>query len=121
MTQWPCPHGVPPDLSLMLGRLLERSEATVHSLDNIDRRLSSSEQATTGRLDRIDRRLERGDARMTGLSQRIAAIETRKAGIPTWERTVKAALPYLIGLGTLWGTGSIDVATRVINALMGGR
>lgn len=100
---WP-PHAQPPDLSLIMGRLLERSEATVN------------------RLDRIDRRLESGDARMDQISERIAALETRKADpMPNWERVVKSAVPYLIFLTALLGTGSIDAAIKVLGALGGGK
>ena len=85
-----------------MGRLLERSEATVE------------------RLDRIDHRLQAGDTRMNAIQERIAAIEARKADpIPGWERVVKSAAPYLIFLAALAGTGSIDAALKVFAALAG--
>lgn len=100
---WPWSHPAQPsDLSMIMGRLLERSEATVD------------------RLDRIDRRLEQVDTRMDLISERIAALETRKADpMPGWERLVKGAAPYLIFLSALAATGSIDAALRILSALGG--
>lgn len=98
---WPHPAHQP-DLSLIMGQLLERSEATV------------------SRLDRIDRRLEAGDERMDQIAERIAAIEARKAEpIPNAERWLKGVAPYIIFLGALAGTGSIDAALKVLSALGG--
>lgn len=100
---WP-PHAHPPDLSLIMGRLLERSEATVD------------------RLDRIDRRLESGDTRMDQIAERIAVLETKKEELlPKWERVIKGAAPYLIFLTALLGTGSIDAAIKILGALSGAK
>lgn len=89
----------PPDLSMLMGRVLERSEATIV------------------RLDRIDSRLEIGDARMDTLSSQLGAMEKTPAKLGGWEKALKAPLPYIVGLGTLAATGSIDAALKVLAAL----
>lgn len=104
---WPPPAthiGHPPDLSMVLGRLLERSEATLE------------------RLDRIDRRLEDGDGRMDEISERIASLEANKADpMPGWERKLKGVAPYLIFTAALAGTGSIEGALKILAALGGAK
>ena len=102
-TPW-TPYTAPPDLSLALGRLLERSEATIT------------------RLDRIDRRLEAGETRMDEISERIAALEAAKAqDMPALERAIKSALPYLIGGLTLWLTGSAETALKLMASIAGAK
>ena len=93
------PH--PPDLSMTLGRLLERSDATLHHIG------------------RIDRRLELGDIRMTELAKSIEAIEAAqaKAAIGSVERWAKDLARYLVPLGVLWATGSIETALKISGAL----
>lgn len=93
------PH--PPDLSMIMGRLLERSDATLHHIC------------------RIDRRLELGDARMTELAKSIEAIEAAqsKAAIGSVERWSKDLARYLVPLGVLWATGSIETALQISGAL----
>ncbi|HRD78452.1 MAG TPA: hypothetical protein PK264_21355 [Hyphomicrobiaceae bacterium] len=104
-----------PDLGLMLGRLLERSEATLE------------------RLDRIDSRLEAGDTRMDEITSRIAAIEAieerreeaqdapKRPVLPIAETVIKAAAPYLIALLTLWLTGSAESALKLLAAASSGK
>lgn len=89
------------ELSLMMGRLLERSEATLDWLE------------------RIDSRLGEGDTRMGQMTERIAALETRKPSevMPALEKAVKILLPYLIGGAVLAFTGSLDNALKVLTAL----
>jgi hypothetical protein len=89
---------------MTLGRLLERSEATI------------------GRLDRIDWRLETGDARMDQLAHDIAEMKKAKPEpMPNWERVIKSVLPYLIGGVALLSTGSIDAAIKIFGALGGAK
>lgn len=97
-------HGIS-DLSLMLGRLLERSDATMERLDQIDRR-------TSERLDRIDYRLALGDRRMDWL-----ASSKGDTDMSTAERWVKILLPFLIAGGTLYFTGSIEAALKMASGL----
>jgi len=104
MTHWNSlpASALPPDLSMLMGRLLERTETVVD------------------RLDRIDHRLQTGDARMDEIAERIARLEAAKVeAMPAAERLIKAALPYGIGLAALLGTGSIDAAVKIITALGG--
>jgi len=91
------------DLVLLLGRLLERSEATVD------------------RLDRIDQRLDAGTSHMTQISQRISRLERAQPGesMPALERWIKSLLPYLIGAATLLATGSAEQAAKAVAALTG--
>jgi len=103
---WPPPPSPdhPHDLGMTLGRLLERSEATI------------------GRLDRIDWRLETGDARMDQLAHDIAEMKKAKPEpMPNWERVIKSVLPYLIGGAALLSTGSIDAAIKIFGALGGAK
>ena len=93
------PQHYPPDLSMLMGRVLERSEATII------------------RLDRIDSRLEIGDARMDTLSAHLGAMEKTSTKLGGWEKALKAPLPYIVGLGTLAATGSLDAALKVLAAL----
>jgi hypothetical protein len=87
---------------IILGRLLERSEAILH------------------RLNGIDGRLETGDRRMGEMTDRIAALERRKKdAMPAIERGIKVLLPYLIGLVTLAATGSIEKALQIVTGLTG--
>lgn len=96
---WPTP---PPDLSMLMGRLLERSEAIAD------------------RLESIDRRLQDGDTRMDRMAERMVAMEAAKGiDLPALERTIKGLLPYLIVAAALAGTGSLDVALKMLAALAG--
>ena len=97
----PRPYPHPPDLGVIMGRLLERSEATVE------------------RLDRIDHRLADGDSRMTQIQERLAGLEARREAslLPGWEKLIKGTAPYAIFLAALAGTGSIDAAVKILGAL----
>lgn len=86
------------EISMLMGRLLERSDT---ALD---------------RLEKIESRLQAGDSRMEGLASQIAALDRPKDGPPGWERAVKTVLPYLIGAGVLMGTGSVDSALKIMAA-----
>lgn len=96
------PHTV--DLSMLMGRLLERTETVLL------------------RLERIDRRLENGDRRMDEMHVRLGRIETsRPDGVPGWERWVKAMIPWAIGTATLAATGSLEQAAKAVATLAGAK
>lgn len=89
------PH--PPDLAMMMGRLLERSETTVQ------------------RLDRIDNRLEQGDRKFSELA---AAIEKAgKASVSDREKIIARLATVAIYLGLAWITGSVETAAKILQAL----
>lgn len=118
MTWYPPPHLTPSDsAATMLGQLLQQSEAKALGMV-LGQLLERSEQSKT-QLDWIVARLEQGDTRMDDHGERLKALETKRAAkpLPGWERMVKGALPYLLGLATLWGTGSIETALKVLGAL----
>lgn len=75
---------------------------------------------THEQLHRIDCRLEAGDARMSELSDRIGHLERRPSSeVPPAERLIKDGLRYLVPLGVLWGTGSVDAAAMWLKMLAG--
>jgi len=83
-----------PSVHILLGRVLERSEATIV------------------RLDRIDARLGSGDQKLTDLHNRVSSIEKRKgfAGsinetISTLERVGKFILAWALPPLAVWMTG----------------
>jgi hypothetical protein len=89
------------DLGMHIGHLIGRSEAILHHLA------------------RIDRRLCQGDERMDELAEGIRRIEkmqeTTSAG-PA-ERWAKDLLRWLVPLGALWATGSLEAALRIAGAM----
>lgn len=85
-------------IAMTLGQLDGRSEEML-------RRLSS-----------IDGRLKEGDQRMNDLGESIKKLEQahEKTTIGAIERWIKEGLRFLIPLGVLWATGSIEAASRVL-------
>ena len=101
---WPWPHQ-PPDLSMTLGRLLERSEATID------------------RLDMIDQRLAAGDVRMDKLAQDLSRLPAASPPVPPstppWtyqdlKLTIAATIFVLLVL-----LGKVELAQQVLGALAG--
>lgn len=90
-----------PSLGMILGRLLERTE-------------THGEQ-----LDRIETKLEAGALKFQEHSARIRKLEAREVSekIPRWERNIKRWLTYLLPAGVAYGTGSIEGAIRLLEAL----
>lgn len=76
-------------LHMILGRLLERSEATIVRLDRIEKRLSKVE-------------------RKPGSS----------GGIGPLEKSLKTALTSLIPLATAWATGLLETLLHAIMAMI---
>jgi len=73
---------------------------------------------THARLDRIDHRLESGDRRMSEMTDRIASLERRPTSdVPTVEWLVKDALRYIVPLGVLYVTGSLEAALMWLKML----
>jgi len=101
---WPWPHQQA-DLTMTLGRLLERSEATID------------------RLDMIDQRLAAGDARMDKLAQDLSGLPVALHPIPpptppwTWQDlklTIAATIFVLLVL-----LGKVELAQQVLGVLAG--
>jgi len=108
---WPPPWaGSGESIERSLGRLLERSETTAEQVAQISTDVHA-----------IRVRLALGDKRMDDLQRSIdkgrsRRPESRMAG---WERTVKAAAPYIILPLAAWLTGSWTVAVEILRALAG--
>lgn len=94
---WPNPMDAP-DVGMILGRLLERSETTVRRLDTIDERLRS------------------GDRTMSELREDVASLK-KEPRIGAAERLIKEGLRYLVPLGVLWATGSLDAAVKMAGVM----
>lgn len=101
----------------LLMRLLDQSQAAALQLTRIEGRLVAGDT----RMDQIETMQSRTISDMT---RRVAALERRQdrqesgaAHVPRLELRVKWALRYLILIGTLWGTGSVDAAVKLFEAL----
>lgn len=94
MTPWPAP-----DFSMVIGRLVERSDQGVEMLRDIQKQIDT----VTSTLSSLD--------------SRIRTLETKPDPMPPWERLVKLLLPYGIGLAALAVTGSLDTAVKIATAL----
>jgi hypothetical protein len=75
---------------MILGQLLERSDATVVRLDRIEKRLSKVEKAP-----------------------RHTTVET----VGAVEKMVKSWLTWLLPLGVAWVTGSLETAAKLAGLL----
>lgn len=91
-------NGYDLNIGLMLGRLLQGQETTNGLL-----------RQHGDRLDQIDTRLAHGDQEFQNLREELKAA--KEAGqVAAW---VKDLARYLVPLGVLWLTGSIDAAVKM--------
>lgn len=91
------------DVSMMLGRLIERSEHVIRGQDEIKSQLREGAQRFREHEERIVRLEERVDS---------------KDHVPRLERLIKRWLAYLLPPLALWSTGSVDAAIRVLEAAL---
>lgn len=83
--------------SLLLGRLIERSDAMLE------------------RMARIDQRQAETEAEIRTVRSQIGKLESvQSEGLPGWEKAVKALIPPVMLVGALAWTGSIDAAITLL-------
>jgi hypothetical protein len=119
-----------PTTAMLLGKLIERSDARAAQLDAIGATMTHHGE----QLHRIETRLVQGDARMTATEARLDQVATiaseaataaktaaevaAKAAAtpppPAAEMWIKLALQYGLPLFALWATGSIDAAKALL-------
>lgn len=111
------------DLGVVLGRILERSEATIATLAHIEKRMDAAE-----------RRHETTTVTVNGITMRLRALERNrkmrdkhKDGAPRLELWVKTFLTSLIPILIVWlaapmehGSDVLRAVAELIKALKGG-
>ncbi len=97
------------DLSMMLGRLMERTEASDERLIRIENRLMEGHTMFA----RLDGRLKHVEA----ATVRLETSSSDRARVPRWERTAKRWLAWLLPAATLYSTGSLEAAIKALDAV----
>lgn len=118
---WSGPSG-PPDHSMLLGRVLERTEHllamgqhTANSVDEIKDRLEEGDRKFDAHASRFDAHTSRLDE----MHKTISDLQTAsgKEKVTSLERWSKDLLRWAIPLFALWYTGSLDAAFKIASAM----
>lgn len=110
---WPMPwsgFSVPPDLSMMLGRLLERSEHTAQSVDEIKDRLEAGDRKFDAHASRFEAHGERLDAMHVAIEKLQATAPKDK--VTATERWSKALLTWGLPVAAAWWSGGAEAALK---------
>ncbi len=118
---WSAPSG-PPDHSMLLGRVLERTEHllemsqhTANSVDEIRDRLEEGDRKFDAHASRFDAHTSRLDEMHKAITDLQSA--SGKEVVTSLERWSKDLLRWAIPLFALWYTGSLDAALKLASAM----